>query len=112
MTIYITQGHYTERAIKGMIVKPEDRTEAVRAMIELAGGKLLDYYVTFGDYDFLVISEADNDIDMASVVLTAAASGGVTDIKTSVALRTTDAMRAMESAKTLMEGFRAAGERA
>ena len=49
---------------------------------------------------------------MASVVLTAAASGGVTDIKTSVALRTTDAMRAMESAKTLMEGFRAAGERA
>ena len=38
-----------------MIVKPEDRTDAVRAMIELAGGKLLDYYVTFGDYDFLVI---------------------------------------------------------
>ena len=26
MPIYITQGRYTREAIKGMIVKPEDRT--------------------------------------------------------------------------------------
>jgi hypothetical protein len=29
MPIYITQGRYTREAIKGMIVKPEDRADAV-----------------------------------------------------------------------------------
>jgi hypothetical protein len=29
MPIYITQGRYTRDAIKGMIVKPEDRADAV-----------------------------------------------------------------------------------
>ena len=66
MTIYITQGRYTDQAIKGMIAKPEDRKQAVSALIEAAGGKLLDYYVTFGEFDFLVISEADDDVDMAA----------------------------------------------
>jgi hypothetical protein len=33
MPVYITQGRYTRDAIKGMIVKPEDRADAVsRAM--------------------------------------------------------------------------------
>ena len=31
MPIYITQGRYTREAIKGMIVKPEDRYEALVA---------------------------------------------------------------------------------
>ena len=35
MPIYITQGRYTREAIKGMIIKPEDRAEAVpRLLIE------------------------------------------------------------------------------
>jgi len=29
MPIYITQGRYTRDAIKGMIIKPEDRADAV-----------------------------------------------------------------------------------
>ena len=31
MPIYITQGRYTREAIKGMIIRPEDRADAVRA---------------------------------------------------------------------------------
>ena len=110
MTIYITQGRYTDQAIKGMIAKPEDRKQAVSALIEAAGGKLLDYYVTFGEFDFLVISEADDDVDMAAGLLTAAASGGVSDLNTKIAMRTTDAMKAMEKSKQLVEKFRAAGK--
>jgi len=58
MPIYITQGRYTREAIKGMIVKPEDRADAVARILSKIGGRLLGYYLTFGEYDFLAIAEA------------------------------------------------------
>ena len=58
MPIYITQGRYTRDAIKGMIVKPEDRADIVARLLSKIGGRLLGYYLTFGEYDFLAIAEA------------------------------------------------------
>ncbi len=52
MPIYITQGRYTRDAIKGMIVKPEDRADAIARLLSKIGGRLLGYYLTFGEYDF------------------------------------------------------------
>ncbi len=49
MAIFITQGRYTHEAIRGMINKAEDRSVAVSALAKAVGGKLVDYYVTFGD---------------------------------------------------------------
>ena len=53
MPTYITQGRYSREAIQGMIKSPEDRSKAVAKLIKAAGGKLVSYYVTFGEYDFL-----------------------------------------------------------
>src|ERR1700693_1339212 len=74
MPIYITQGRYTREAVKGMIGKPEDRADAVGRAMAKAGGRLIGYYVTFGDYDFLTIAEAASEIQMAAVLPAAAAS--------------------------------------
>jgi len=41
MPIYITQGRYTRDAIKGMIIKPEDRSDQVGRLLSKVGGKLL-----------------------------------------------------------------------
>ena len=71
MPIYITQGRYTRDAIKGMIIKPEDRADAVARLLSKVGGKLLGYYLTFGEYDFLSIAEVPNDTQMAAVLLAA-----------------------------------------
>ncbi len=49
MTVYISQGRFTREAIQGMVEKPEDRAESVAALAKAVGGKMLDYYVTFGD---------------------------------------------------------------
>ena len=57
MPIFITQGRYSRDAIKGMIANPEDRAEAASKLFEAAGGKLLAYYVTLGEYDWLIVSE-------------------------------------------------------
>jgi uncharacterized protein with GYD domain len=77
MPICITQGRYTRDAIKGMIMRPEDRADAVSRLLAKAGGRLSGYYVTFGEYDFMAIAEVPNDVQAAAVLLAAASGGGV-----------------------------------
>ena len=109
MPIYITQGRYTRDAIKGMIVKPEDRADAVARLLSKIGGRLLGYYLTFGEYDFLTIAEAPNDIQMAAALLAAGNGGGVTDLRTTVALTSVEAKGAFAAAGDLAPSFRSAG---
>jgi uncharacterized protein with GYD domain len=109
MPIYITQGRYTRDAIKGMIVKPEDRADAIARLLSKVGGRLLGYYLTFGEYDFLAIAEAPNDVQMAAALLAAGSGGGVTDLRTTVAMTSVEAKGAFAAASDLSHGFRSAG---
>jgi len=61
MPIYITQGRYTRDAIKGMIVKPEDRADAVARLLSKAGGKSPSFR-TVGPLavSFFIAKEADS----------------------------------------------------
>jgi len=109
MPIYITQGRYTRDAIKGMIVKPEDRADAVARLLSKIGGRLLGYYITFGEYDFMTIVEAPNDVQMAAVLFAAASGGGVTGLRTTVAMTSVEAKGALAAASDLSPGFKSAG---
>src|SRR5262245_13750375 len=101
MPIFITQGRYTQSAVTEMIATPEGRAEAVEKIITAAGGKLHSYYVTFGDYDFLAIIEAPDEKTVLAVLAISAAGGGVTDLKTTVAVSSADMKGAFERAKSL-----------
>jgi uncharacterized protein with GYD domain len=109
MPIYVTQGRYTREAIKGMIVRPEDRAEQVSRLMSKAGGRLIGHYLTFGEYDFLVIAEAPSETQMAAVLLAAASGGGVTDLRTTVALSSVEAKGVFAAAADLAPTFRSAG---
>ena len=109
MPIYITQGRYTRDAIKGMIIEPEDRADATARLLSKIGGRLLGYYLTFGDYDFLAIAEAPNDVQMAAALLAAGSGGGVTDLRTTVAMTSVEAKGAFAAASDLAPGFKSAG---
>ena len=109
MPTYITQGRYTREAIKGMIIKPEDRADQVGRLLSKAGGKLLGYYLTFGDYDFLMIAEAPGETQIAAALLAAGSGGGVTGLKTTVALTSAEAKGAFAAASDLAPSFKSAG---
>ena len=109
MPIYITQGRYTREAINGMIVKPEDRAGAVARLLSKVGGRLLGYYLTFGEYDFLTIAEVPNDVQMAAVLLAAGSGRGVTGLRTTVALTSVEAKGAFAAASDLAPSFKSAG---
>jgi uncharacterized protein with GYD domain len=109
MALYITQGRYTREAIKGMIVKPEDRAEALSRHMARAGGRVVSYYLTFGEYDFLTVIEAPSETQMAAALLAAAGSGGVTGLRTTLAMTSIEAKGAFAAASDLAPSYRAPG---
>jgi uncharacterized protein with GYD domain len=108
MPIFITQGRFTQEAVRGMLAKPEDREKAVTELIAASGGKLLSYYMTFGDYDFMVISEGPYE-GVATSVVVAAAGGGVTDLRTMLAMTSADMQQAFAKAGPIAARFKSAG---
>jgi uncharacterized protein with GYD domain len=111
MALFITQGRFTQDAMRGMIAKPEDRAESVAQLFASGGGKLLAYYMTFGEYDFLIVSEGPID-GAATVAVVAAASGGVKDLKTTLALSSADMKAAFDKAGAIAAKFKSAGVKA
>ena len=109
MPIYITQGRYTRDAIKGMIVRPEDRADAVSRLISKAGGRMISLYFTFGEYDFLLIAEAPSETQIAAALLTAASGGGVTGLRTTLAMTTIEAKGAFAAASDLARSYQGPG---
>lgn len=109
MPIFVSRGNYTREAIAGMIAKPEDRTEAVSKLLAAVGGKLHGLYMTFGEYDFLLIGEAPNEQDVLAALIAAAGTGGVTNLNTTLAVNAADMKNAFTKAGSIAGKFRAAG---
>lgn len=57
------------------MASPDDREAAIAKVVEKAGGKLLGYYVTFGEDDWFVIIECPNNEVASSIAIVAAAGG-------------------------------------
>jgi len=109
MPVYITQGRYTREAIKGMTLRPEDRAEALSRLMSKAGGRLIGYYVTFGEYDFLSVVEAPGETQMAAALLAAAGGGGVADLRTTLAMTSIEAKGAFAAAGDLTRAVKPPG---
>ena len=82
MPLFITYASYSNAGMKGIVDKPTDRTEAIQAIVEKAGGKLLAAYMTTGPHDVVVITEQADGSDAVAVGMAAAASGAVAKIET------------------------------
>ena len=109
MPVFVSLGRYSEIAVKGMLAKPEDRTAAVTKLIEQAGGKLLAWYMLFGEYDYLSIAEFPSGTGAAAATLAAAGAGAVTDTRTMLAMTGAEAKAAFEAGQVLGAAYRAPG---
>ena len=107
--IFITQGRYTREAMAGMVAKSEDRGAEARKLIKKAGGKFLGSYMTFGEFDFLVITEFDDIGAITPALIAVAAGGSVSHVRTTVGMNWDEGREAFESAGKLVKSFRSAG---
>ena len=79
----VTRGRFTQDYAKGLLAAPEDREPAVRKLIEGAGGKLINFYFTTGDADFLLVTEANEAESVIAALMATAAAGMISDVTTS-----------------------------
>ena len=76
MPTYQVLAKWTEQGIAELKDSP-DRLAAARDAIEAAGGKLISFYMTMGEYDLAAIVEAPDDKVLASVLLRITRGGAI-----------------------------------
>ena len=105
----ITRGRLTQDYAKRLVGAPEDREVAVRKLVEASGGKLISFYFTTGDSDFMLITEGETESVMAALLATAT-SGMVSDVSTVRAWTGAEFKAVAEKAAKLTGEYRPPGK--
>ena len=100
------QGVYSKDSICALVRRPQDRTDAVRAVVEANGRVLIGCWMAFGDYDIIVIADMPGNGAMAVVALAVSAVGRLSGGKTTKLLTMGQAMTAMTDAQEVVEKYR------
>ncbi|HMK08521.1 MAG TPA: GYD domain-containing protein [Anaerolineales bacterium] len=97
METFIILGKWTQQGIAKVKQAPS-RIEAVRKAAEAAGGRMIAWYLTFGRYDFVVITEFPSAKAAAALLLANGAKGNAG----------TETLRALSEAefKTVVAGLK------
>jgi uncharacterized protein with GYD domain len=109
MASYLVQVSYTAEALNMLVAKPQNRMNVVKRSAENLGGKLVNAWMSFGDYDLVLIFEFSNNISAAALSIAAGAGGSVKAIKTTPLLSINDGLAAFRKAGK--SGYKPVGKR-
>jgi uncharacterized protein with GYD domain len=98
MATYMTQFSYTAEAWAALAKNPEDRGDAVAALMEKLGGRMLNVYYCFGEYDGVIIYEAPDDVSATAAIIAAITPGHVKATKTTKLFTMQETMESMRKA--------------
>jgi uncharacterized protein with GYD domain len=98
MPHFLTQVSYTEHAWQALVSNPQNRMEAIRPAIEKLGGRIVNSWFAFGDYDVVLITEFPNNVSAAALSIAAAAGGACKSIKTTPLMDTAEGLEALKKA--------------
>ena len=93
MPLFLSQVAYNEEGWQALVSNPQNRLEAIRPVVDKLGGRIVNAYFAFGDYDFILISEFPNNVTAAALAIAAAAGGAVKSIKTTPLMEQPRALR-------------------
>jgi len=108
MPHYLIQASYTAEAWQALLNKPENRSEAVRPVIEKLGGKIVQSWYAFGRYDIVAIVEMPDNASAAALALAQRAGGALQSLETTPLMDFAEGLEAMKRASK--SGYRAPGK--
>jgi uncharacterized protein with GYD domain len=106
----VTRGRLTQDYAKNLLAAPEDREPAVRKLIEAVGGKVLNFYFTTGDSDFLLISEVNDAESIIASLLAASAAGTISEVTTARAWTGAEFKAIADKASKAASAYRVPGK--
>ena len=78
---FVVLGKYTAAGLGGFAQNPnDDRKAVIGAMMEKAGGKMHNLWLTRGEYDAVVIGEAPDFETVAAIKIMVLASGAMSEL--------------------------------
>jgi uncharacterized protein with GYD domain len=95
---YLAQATYTSESVSSLIKNPQNRSEAVRQIIEKMGGRLEGFWFSFGDYDLALVFDMPDNISAAAFAMAVSAGGALKSFKTTQLITPEEAMAAMKKA--------------
>ena len=98
MASFLLQCAYTPEAVAALVARPQNRTSVIKRAVESAGGRLAGAWMSFGDYDVVVLAEFANNINAAALALAVTAGGSLKSVKTTPLLSLNDARAALRRA--------------
>lgn len=106
MRSYMIQIKYNAASVKGLVARPHDRKPQAAAIMEKLGGRLVDFWFTFGEWDAVIIVELASDVHAMAVAF-ADVAGEVGSTRVTVLHDMHEAVAAMEMAAAI--DYRAPG---
>ena len=100
MRRYMIQIKYNAKSVKGLVANPQDRKPQAQIIMEKLGGKLIDFYFAFGEWDAVIIVELASDVHAMGIAL-ADVAGDVGSTKVTVLYDMDEAVQAMEIAGSI-----------
>ena len=101
MPEYLIQESYTHQGLSGLVSSPEDRSGVIKDLVESVGGQIITFGYCFGDYDFVGVFEFPDNTTAASLVMTVANTGSITNAKITVLIPIADGFAAAQKARDM-----------
>ncbi len=98
MPSYLVQVSYTPEAVAALLKKPQDRTIVVSKTAEKLGGSIKGAWLTFGDYDTMVVVDLPDNTTAAAFAMAISAGGSCKSVKTTALLSVEEGLAAMKKA--------------
>ena len=100
MRQYMIQIKYNQTSATGLVTRPQDRKPQAAEIMQRLGGRLVDFYFTFGQWDAVILVELQDDVQALAVAL-ADVAGGVGETLVTPLLTMDDAVAAMNIANSI-----------
>ena len=80
---------------------PEDRSGVIKDLVESVGGQIITFGYCFGDYDFVGVFEFPDNTTAASLVMTVANTGSITNAEITVLIPIADGFAAAQKVRDM-----------
>ena len=101
MPSYLIQLSYAPPTIAALVRKPTNRSEVISTLVAKLGGNLVGSWMSFGEYDLVLVIDDANNVSAAACSMAVTASGGFTKFKTTPLLSMEESVAAMKQASSL-----------
>jgi len=83
------------------VSSPEDRSGVIKDLVESVGCQIITFGYCFGDYDFVGVFEFPDNTTAASLVMTVASTGSITNAEITVLIPIADGFAAAQKARDM-----------